>query len=110
MKLRTTTVELEGEAFTLREHTAGEDLEVLQASLTWDSATGRPKPDLRKLNVKTLASALQEWSLKDEEGKPLPITEENVRQLPRHIFYTLLAKVGELNGLTPEETRAFLPA
>lgn len=110
MQPRTAKIELEGESFTLREHTAGEDLEVLQASLTWDPVSGRPRPDLRKLNVKSLHSSLVAWSLKDGEGKPLPIDEEAVRRLPRHVFYALMAKVGELNGLTPQEARAFLPA
>jgi len=110
MQPRTARVELEGESFTLREQTAGEDLEVLQASLSWDPITGKPRPDLRRLNVKSLQMSLVAWSLKDAEGEPLPIDEENVRRLPRHVFYALLSKLGELNGLTPEETRAFLPA
>ncbi|MEM2906164.1 MAG: hypothetical protein QW587_10610 [Candidatus Bathyarchaeia archaeon] len=79
MEPRTARLELDGESFTLREQTAGEDLEVLQASLSWDPATGKPRPDLRRLNVKTLSSCLKAWSLKDAEGKPLPIDEENIR-------------------------------
>jgi hypothetical protein len=42
------------------------------------------------LAAAAIADKVKEWDEQDEAGKPLPVTQENVRRLPWHLFNRLL--------------------
>jgi len=100
--MRESRLEVDGETYVVRELTAGEDGDVLEAATEWDMR-GKPRVRVGRLNLGMVAASLKEWSLKDGEGKPLPVNETSVRGLPRHVFYRLLEEVSKLNELSARE-------
>lgn len=59
------------------------------------------KMNERQMGTKILPVAVLEWNFDDQNGKPLPINEATIRQLPSDVSKFLLVEVmkGSNNGL-----------
>jgi hypothetical protein len=87
--------------FKMRVLTAWDYGEVEDQTLDW--SLGFPKPKKRLREIKFLAKSIVEWTLKDKNGKPLPITEEAIKGLPEPLFARLIMEFNRLHTPTGAE-------
>lgn len=52
--------------------------------------------DLMERGVFRLVKAIVEWNLQDDDGKPMPVTEENIKRLPAKIIMPLVEATREV--------------
>lgn len=97
--------EIEGETFVLKPLTFKEDSEVTDIGLTVDVRRRETKMDLGKMNVARLTKSIVDWSLEDEDGKKIPINEDNVGRLKTKVANELMDRVEEISGVTTEELK-----
>ena len=107
---------MDGIKYVLKEYTWGEDLEVGNSIVKFESVNGKLKPtvDLARNSVLTLKTALKSWTFRgyDENGKLrqegdiVPIAEENVKMLPVKHGTELLKLAEELNNIRHESIEA----
>jgi hypothetical protein len=48
---------------------------------------------------------IQEWNIEGENDKPIPITVENIKNLPGRIISPLVAKANELTAVRSEKKK-----
>lgn len=88
-------VKIGGDRFKLKVLSAWEYGEIEDSTVDW--SRGYPVPRRRLREVKFLAKSLAEWTLKDKNGRPLAINEENVKRLPEPLFARLMAEFNRLH-------------
>jgi len=100
-----------GHRLVFRTWTYGEKQEVLRKVTKWvadrrDPRRLVPEIDPWEFNDQMLLKTLVEWDLKDEEGKPLPITLENIRNIePPELVEQMIQFTQRINGVTEEERK-----
>ncbi len=103
MKLKEEQVTIAGEQFTLREVTAGEDMEIIRQTEFWDEKSRMRDIDANNYNLKLLAKSIVSWSVNGGS-----VSEEAIRQLPRRIYSALVAHANRINTMQGEELTSFL--
>ena len=104
-------VEIMGHTFTFRTWTYGMKQEALRKAVKFipsrrDPDTLEPKIDPWVLNDQMLLQTLVEWDLKDEEGRPLPITLENIHGIePPELVERMIEFTQHLNTVSEEERK-----
>jgi hypothetical protein len=88
-------VKIGNEVFKLKVLSAWDYGEIEDQTLDW--SLGFPKPKKRLREIKFLAKSIVEWTLKDKNGKPLPITEETIKGLPEPLFARLIMEFNRLH-------------
>lgn len=98
-------------AFTFRTWTYGMKQEALRKAVKFvpsrrDPDTLEPKIDPWVLNDQMLLQTLVEWDLKDEEGRSLPITLENIHGIePPELVEKMIEFTQRLNTVSEEERK-----
>jgi hypothetical protein len=101
-----------GHRLVFRTWTYGEKQAVLRKVMkrTRNPVTGQEEVEIDPfdLNDHMLVATLLEWDLKDEDGKPLPITVENLRKLSGplvELVEKMIAFTQRLNGVSEEDRK-----
>ncbi|RJS88448.1 hypothetical protein CW700_07755 [Candidatus Bathyarchaeota archaeon] len=104
-------VEIMGHTFTFRTWTYGMKQEALRKAVRFvpsrrDPDVLEPKIDPWVLNDQMLLQTLMEWDLKDEDGRPLPITLENIHRIePPELVERMIEFTQRLNTVSEEERK-----
>jgi hypothetical protein len=61
--------------------------------------------DDNERGVLVLSMMIQEWNIEGENDKPIPITVENIKNLPGRIISPLVAKANELTAVRSEKKK-----
>jgi len=101
--------EIMGHRIAFRTWTYGMKQEALRKATRWVRDLGggfQPDIDPWTLNDMMLLQTLVEWDLKDENGRPLSITLENIHSIePPELVEAMIAETQRLNGVTVEERK-----
>ncbi len=104
-------VEVMGHRVVLRPWTYGQKQEALRKATKWvrdprNPSRMVPEIDPWTLNDEMIVATVVEWDLKDEEGRPLPITVEALHSIrPPRLVEAILSEVQRVNDLTEEERK-----
>lgn len=60
---------------------------------------------INDVNYRKMAAAIREWSAKDEEGKPVPVTEAAVKELDEAVFDRIMEEINKMNELSTAEEK-----
>jgi hypothetical protein len=79
---------------------------ITKASTTKNEETtyGKEVDQLRLQDLK-IKTCLKKWDLKDEDGKDLPVTPENINRLESDIIYALIYKYSVETQLVDDEIK-----
>ncbi len=61
--------------------------------------------DDNERGVFVLSKMIQKWNIEGEDGKPMPITVDNLKRLPRNVISPLVAKANELTVMKTEKKK-----
>jgi len=74
-----------------------EGVKVKIQDLSWpDFMSSLEIDDLMERGAFRLVKAIIEWDLQDDDGKPLPVSEENIKKLPAKIIMPLVEATREV--------------
>jgi len=83
-------VTIDGHRLKFRTWTHGEKNRAFSKSVKIDPGTGTPEIDPWALNDEMVAASLVEWDLKDEKGRPLPISVGTIQSLDEAVYGSLI--------------------
>ena len=70
---------------------------ILRKELSWfDYLEAQKIKDDDERGIFTISKLVESWEITNDEGDPLPITEESIRNLPTPIMLPIIEKVNEL--------------
>lgn len=76
-------------------------VQINQNSTIINPATAMREYDMVRFNQLQVVYCLADWDIADEQGRKVPVTEENINRLPAQIATALLSKYGE--AINPDE-------
>jgi len=78
---------------------------IIQNSQTYNPQTGAEELDIIKYQDNLIKQCMISWDLKDEEGNDVPITPDNIDDLPLEIVRYLVSTYDRSNIMSSEERK-----
>jgi hypothetical protein len=62
--------------------------------------------DLNERGIFILSKMVQSWNIEGDDGQPLPITPDSIRDLPKKVVQPLVAKANEITSARSEKKKS----